>query len=196
LKKRIVTISGASGTGKSAIIRAQLNWASHLASLVLSTTMRLPRVKEPDMWGEYEYISMTEFELLESQDAFLWVMNVAGNKYGTKKSVLDEILQRDRKKIGLMILAPHTLSALKEYAPGQVYSFYILSPEESELKRRMVARGDSPETVESRIAERREWDEWALQNESIIDEYLVNNESILKPAARVLATIIDLSKRD
>lgn len=195
---KIITISGASGAGKSTIVKAQLNWIPGLVTLVSSTTTRNKR--PTDLPGEYEYVTRPEFDAYEAEGAFLWSVEVGGEEYGTKKTVLDETLFQD-KKIGLMIVTPDTVPILKRYASKKfgyhegVYSIHIVTVTyKDKLSSRMQQRGDSQDLILKRLQDSDKWDKWALRHYRLFDLFITNEESIEETASFVLQKIIERTK--
>ncbi|MDP2598419.1 MAG: hypothetical protein Q8P49_01160 [Candidatus Liptonbacteria bacterium] len=154
----IITLTGASGAGKTSIARKLIELIPEL-KLVLSLTTRDP--KPSDLPGEYRSnVPMGEFE--SRKDEFLWVTKIVhGNRYGTLKSDVDSALASPQPHI--MILVPECVGLLRDYIKNKdaVVHFYLLSPSEDELRRRLQGRGDDEAAVEKRIAECKKWDEAA-----------------------------------
>lgn len=67
-KKKIITFTGASGAGKTTMVKELLK--NPQFGLVPSITTRNSRLS--DLPGEYEYITDTEFDWLKCWDAFVW----------------------------------------------------------------------------------------------------------------------------
>lgn len=191
---KIITISGASGAGKSTIVKAQLNWIPGLVTLVSSTTTRNKR--PADLPSEYEYVTRPEFDAYEAEGTFLWSVEVGGEKYGTKKTILDEALFQD-KKIGLMIVTPDTVPILKRYASKRfgyhdgVYSIHIVTVTyKDKLSSRMQKRGDSQDAIAKRLEDSDKWDKWALKHYRFFDLFITNEESMKETASFILQKII------
>ena len=175
---RIVTISGVSGSGKSTIVTAQLNWLYSRVELLLSTTTRKPR--PTDLGGEYEYLKPGEFGLLQKTGQLIWSVEVTGEQYGTKKSVVSEVFKKGAKA-GIMILTPDTVALLKLFvekrcaASHLVKSAYIIPPSKEILAERMRKRGDSEEQIARRILQADEWKKWE-KSYGIFDAFIRNDE--------------------
>jgi len=171
----IITITGASGVGKTSIIKRLLE-VRPSSRLIQSITSRSARPTDLD--GEYEYdVSASDFEV--RKDDFLWVTTAHGNCYATsRKSVCEFWLRRTLFFPGCMILVPSALPILRKYLVDcdRLVSFYVLSPPEEELRRRLVARGDDEAIIERRIDDCKKWDAEALQSD-IPYVFLSNGES-------------------
>lgn len=100
----LVTITGPSGVGKTTLYN-NLRRERGFRPLV-STTSRAPRASDEE---GFEYVSDEQFDALEKDGVFLWVVHPHGKKYGTRKIRIDEALTRDTISI-LVIEAVHTLT--------------------------------------------------------------------------------------
>lgn len=155
----IVTISGASGVGKTTIEKSLLKRLAN-AEVVVSVTTRDRR--DTDNQHEYRYVSKRWFRLLNRLGAFLWTINVHGNLYGTLESSVRKALKK-YDDVSLMILVPDRVKNLLDYARERdseefVLSFYILSPSPDNLRKRLQGRGDSESEIAKRIRDCEEWD--------------------------------------
>ena len=110
-----------------------------------------------------------------------------GNRYGTLKTDIEEVLS-DSGRHGVMLLVPDfdypdVLPRLLEYVgPDRLLSFYVLSPGEDELRRRLARRGDEPQDIEGRIADCRDWDEKV--GVSDFPYLFVRNDSVIEVAVQ------------
>ncbi len=154
----IVTISGASGVGKTTIEKGLLKRLPN-AEVVVSITTRDRR--DNDNPREYRYVSKLWFICLNKLGAFLWTVNIHGNWYGTLRSSVERAL-KNYEDISLMILVPDRVKNLWDYAQKRgfekfVLSFYILSPSPATLKKRLQDRGDNEFEIAKRIEDCRQW---------------------------------------
>src|SRR3989344_9262628 len=152
---KIVTLSGASGAGKTTLTKEILKLRPEM-KLIVSLTTR--RARESDLPGEYRYeVSPEEFTARKAANEFLWTVDLHGNQYGTLKASVDEALKA--KHSFLMLLTPATSEILCKYAPaGSVLPFYILSPNADEIRKRLRGRGEDEATIELRVADCSKWD--------------------------------------
>ncbi len=201
----IVTLTGGSGSEKSTVgewLRKRLDDA---LKPVISITTRERREADPQ--GEYAYVSREEFARLKREGKFIWdVCPYGTDLYGTMYDSLKET-NSEPDTIFLMILeqdAVRTLYLHAERLGLKIASYYILSPPEDELRRRLEKRarherdkkvskmraGGQPEPdiwewlvqqrgtdqveLEGRIAGSRAWDARAL--ESVIPYTFVRND--------------------
>jgi len=151
---KIITLSGASGSGKSSYCREMLA-ADKRFTLIESHTTRAPRTK--DLSGEYVHVSPDFFR--DQADGFLWTLDVHGHTYGTtRQAVLDRLGQP--RRFGVMLVVPGCIPTLREFVNAQgagILHFHCLSPSAEKLRERFgrrIARGDmTPEEAERRITD-------------------------------------------
>src|SRR3989344_8070682 len=128
-----LTLTGASGVGKTTIAGELLKKLPINAQMVPSYTIRKFRKPRPtDLPGEYKYISKFRFGFLKIIGAFLWTVYPHGNSYGTTKHWVIKALE-DNNKIYIMILTPNAVKDLSKFAKksghlNRIFSFYVLSP--------------------------------------------------------------------
>lgn len=149
---RIVLISGASGAGKTTLQEELLERLD--AGRVISNTTR-PR-READKADEYRHLSKNEFRTLQD---FLWTQEIHGNFYGTRDA--DVRIQLEKHGTAIIIGTVVCHSLLRKYymcSSIEISSLHILSPDEAELKRRLMERGDCIDDIKKRIHDCREWD--------------------------------------
>src|SRR3989344_8004502 len=155
----IITLTGASGSGKTSIFKA-LQSINPRLQLIESYTTRKPR--GTDLPGEYVYMeSQEKFSKLKAEGKFLWDVGEHNNAYGTLKESVDQALRADTPKI--MLLVPKSVPLLMART-DKVIPFYILSPGEEILRKRLQKRGDKPEEIEKRISDCRDWDAEARES--------------------------------
>lgn len=159
---KIVTFTGASGTGKSAIVGGLLQ-VSDRYRLVQSTTTRDPR--ESDMLGEYDYVCQRRFGAMNGKGEFLWKASYGGNSYGTPRAVIDEAMRLPSGICSLMILVPQVVPILISHVGSTaVLPFLVRDPSEAVRRERMQRRGDTPESIERRLDADRNFDRKLLES--------------------------------
>ena len=147
-------IEGPSGTGKGAICKEVLAQDEHIKFSVSATT-RAPR--EGEVNGvDYYFLSDAEYDQLVAEDAFYErVDSQYGHRYGTLRREVDSFLN-----VGEDVLFDMDwLGArqMKEKAPDDVVTIYILPPSYKELQRRLEGRAtDSAEVIAKRMAQFKE----------------------------------------
>ncbi len=162
----VVTISGASGAGKTTIEKSLLKRLTNI-EVIVSVTTREKR--DNDNPGEYKYVSKLRFRLRNKLGFFLWTVNIHGNWYGTLESSVKKALKK-YDDISLMILVPDRVKNIWDYARERgleesVISFYILSPSPTALRERLEKRGDSEFEIAKRIKDCEKWDAEALASD-------------------------------
>ena len=159
----IVTLTGGSGAGKSTIGEWLRKTFRARLKPVVSITTRRPRDTDPP--GEYEYMSKEKFLETKRAGRFIWdVCPYGTDLYGTMYESL-KAADDEPDAIFLMVLELASVRKLHIHAKKvglKIASFYILSPSEKELRRRLEKRKTDPAEMERRIEKSRQWDAWAL----------------------------------
>lgn len=143
----LITVSGASGTGKGTVCKRLLDLTPTLIYSISATT-RAPREGELD-GREYFFFSRDQFVEKINRNEFLEYADVYGNYYGTLRSYVDGQLADGRD----VLLEIDTQGALKvqKACPEGVFIF-LLPPSLEELKQRIMGRGtESPESLAKRL---------------------------------------------
>lgn len=142
-------IEAPSGTGKSTVIKELMKTDSNLKFSV-SVTTRAPRAGEQD-GVDYFYISDEQYNEFLRQDAFYeCVDSQYGSRYGTLKSEVDSFINVGQDVVFDMDWVG--LRQMKQKAPDDVVSIYLLPPSIKEVRRRLVDRKtDSLETINKRM---------------------------------------------
>jgi guanylate kinase len=155
----IITLTGASGSGKTTIAKTILSLIPNAKLLTSYTTRRL---RTSDLPNEYAYLDSDVFHRMKNRGDFLWTAEITDVRHGTTKRSVDYALE-DQTTIWIMILVPDVLLQLRAFAEGygkfdEITSFFILVPNEETLRSRMAARGDNPESAEARLDACREYE--------------------------------------
>ena len=154
---RILTLSGASGSGKTTIARELLKnkeFSTSAFRLIESFTTRQPRTS--DLIGEYVYVNQESFEKIKSGSAFIWTTSVRESSYGTLRNSIDLALCSDYR-ISLMLLVPETVKILYDYFPKKhnlLRSLFVETAPEI-ISRRMAS--EDPKVVAKRLNDQRDW---------------------------------------
>lgn len=163
---RIITLSGASGAGKSSYCRELLTLAPEDFGLVPSDTDRTPRSR--DLPGEYVYVDGDSF-CGRSAAGYLWIASAHGHSYGTLRSSVLAALRSAERKTGVMPILPDYIGRLRTFLSmegASVLHFWCLSPDEAVMRERLarrVARGDmTSDEAEGRIVDCRQADDEAV----------------------------------
>ena len=149
---KLFVFSGASGVGKSTVLKKVMSARDDLRFSVSATT-RPPRPGEEDGVA-YHFITKEQFEDMIAKDAFLEYDNHAKNYYGTPMSEVEKKLST-----GNLVLDIEPVGArnVKNKRPDAVLIF-IMPPSQEELERRLRGRGDTPEDQIQIRLERAKWE--------------------------------------
>ncbi len=178
---KLFVISGASGVGKSTVLRRVMEQRSDLRFSVSATT-RAPRPGEVE--GEsYYFVSKDRFLEMISGDEFLEYDAHMDNYYGTPKSQIDE------KLLGgsvILDIEPNGAFCVREKRDDAVLIF-IAPPSMEEVARRLRSRGDTSEEQMKLRLERASWE--MAQSERY--DYIVINDRVEACADEILKIIAE-----
>lgn len=147
----LYVVSAPSGTGKSSLVNALLEVDSHLQVSVSHTT-RAPRGQEQH-GREYWFTSKEDFQAMIERGEFFEHAHVHGNHYGTSRKAIEDRIQSG-EDIVLEIDWQGALQ-IKRIFPNAILIF-IMPPSYEELLQRLNRRGeDTPEVIETRMANAR-----------------------------------------
>jgi guanylate kinase len=139
-------VSAPSGAGKSSLLQALLAVDTQL-SLSISHTTRVKRPQEQD-GVHYHYISLTEFEQLQQQGAFLESAEVFGHWYGTAQVALQQQLLTQDVALEIDWQGARLVRARFP----QAVSVFIAPPSIQALEDRLIQRGqDSHQVIQRRM---------------------------------------------
>lgn len=178
-KGRLFVVSGASGVGKSSVLKLLMADRDDLAFSVSATT-RDPRPGEQE-GVHYYFITRDRFREMIERDAFLEYDAHADNYYGTPLDQLEEKLQRGDV---ILDVEPAGAKIVRQKCPEAVLIF-VMPPSVEELERRLRSRGD---TSEEQIALRMERAKWEMEQRFWYDHVVVND--VLEDCVREMAAII------
>lgn len=140
---RLLVISGASGSGKSTVVK-QVAADGRVSPFVsISATTRAARAGESH-GREYLFLARDEFENLIRQGDLLEWAEVHGNLYGTPAGpVLEEI---GRGRLAILEIDVQGARQVKEKVPNALFAF-IHAPSMEVLESRLRGRGTDDEAV-------------------------------------------------
>lgn len=148
-KGLMFVISSPSGAGKSTISRKLLE-ADLAITLSVSATTRPPRPGEVD-GKDYHFVDVPRFKDMVAEGEFLEWAHVFGNRYGTPRGPVEDILASGRDV--LFDIDWQGAQQLYQEAGGDVVRIFILPPSMEELERRLRSRAtDSEEVISARMA--------------------------------------------
>jgi guanylate kinase len=141
----LFVITGPSGSGKSTLIK-KVRRALDLEFSVSHTT-RARRPSEKD-GVDYHFVSERVFERMVREKRFLEHARVHGHLYGTSRA---EVRTKSRRRDVVLDIDVQGARQVRARVEGAVLVF-IMPPVASELRRRLVSRGeDSREAIARRL---------------------------------------------
>ena len=167
-KGKLFVISGASGVGKSTVLKRVMEGREDL-SFSVSATTRQARPGEVD-GVHYYFVSQEKFQQMIGENAFLEYDKHAANYYGTPEFQVEEKLQKGSV---ILDIEPAGAKIVRQKRPDAVLIF-IMPPSQEELERRLRGRGD---TSEEQIGMRMERAEWEMGQRSWYDYVVVNDQA-------------------
>lgn len=178
---KLFVISGASGVGKSTVLKQVMEARKDLKFSVSATT-RPPRPGETE-GVSYYFVTKGQFEEMIARDEFLEYDAHMENYYGTPEGQLEEKLENGSV---ILDIEPNGAFTVRAKRPDAVLIF-IAPPSMEELERRLRGRGDtSPEQVKLRL-ERAKWE----MEQSERYDYVVRNDRVETCAAEILKIIAE-----
>ncbi|HMO78211.1 MAG TPA: hypothetical protein PKA42_01590 [Candidatus Paceibacterota bacterium] len=152
---RVVSISGASGAGKTTLQEKLIECCDY--ARVLSHTTRPRRITDRE--GEYHYSSVSDFFRLKDS---LWSVEIHGNHYSTQRSDLCKAAAQGNGAV--IVMSVDCLLHLNKFCFAQDIqhiAIHLLSPSKMILRERMISRGDDCGDVDRRVHECSAWDDLA-----------------------------------
>lgn len=166
-KGKLFVISGASGVGKSTVLRRVMAQRNDLRFSVSATT-RPPRPGEVE--GEsYYFVSHDDFRRMIAEDQFLEYDEHAANFYGTPKFQLEEKLAQGNV---VLDIEPNGAFSVRAQRPDAVLIF-IMPPSFETLKARLCGRGD---TSDEQIRLRLDRAKWEMEQSKHYDHVVINDQ--------------------
>ncbi|MBQ7579404.1 MAG: guanylate kinase [Clostridia bacterium] len=169
-----ILVSGASGSGKSTIIKEILKHFDKNIALLPSSTSR--KIRPGEIEGEnYYYLTKEEFEDAIKNGEFIEYQKVFenGNYYGVSRNRYNDY----SKKYPLLIKDVDVLGVenIKKEDDIDTLSIYIDVGDDEELRKRLINRGDDLKDIELRIKRKRFEDGYKNKY-----DYIVLNDDIEK----------------
>ena len=182
-KGKLFVISGASGVGKSTVLKRVMELRDDLRFSVSATT-RNPRPGETD-GVEYYFVTHDKFESMIAQDEFIEYDAHMGNYYGTPVGQLEEKLVT-----GSVILDIEPVGAfIVQSKRADAVLIFIAPPSMEELEKRLRGRGDTSEEQMQIRLERAKWE----MEQSKRYNYVVTNEQVETCADQILHIIAEMA---
>lgn len=152
----IYLIVGASGTGKSTLVRnliaLERDMYRHVVQEAISTTTRGPRAGEVE--GEhYFFVTPEAFHQMVDAGELAEHVCFGGNWYGITRAEIDPRLEQGDV---MLVVEPAGMVQIQAMYPEQTVVVKLAHPGEQELVRRMLERKTPPDVIEKRLANDRE----------------------------------------
>jgi guanylate kinase len=165
----MLVLSSPSGAGKTTLSR-QLLAADPMVDLSISMTTRKRRRGEVD--GEhYHFVDDARFDAMVQSAGMLEWAHVFGNRYGTPRAPVEAALAHGRDV--LFDIDWQGTQQVREKAPADLVSVFVLPPSVPELERRLHSRAqDSHDVIRGRMA--KAFDE--LSHWAEYDYVVINND--------------------
>jgi len=135
-------VSAPSGAGKSTLVNAAVAEDPRLM-LSISYTTRAPRPGEQN-GREYHFVDRTTFVRMVEAGEFLESAEVHGNLYATSQKQIAAALDSGHDVV--LEIDWQGAEQVRRTFPDAV-GIFILPPSMDELRRRLISRGQDPETV-------------------------------------------------
>ncbi len=143
----LYTLSAPSGAGKTSLVRAMLEADPQLCVSVSHTTRPI-RPAETD-GVNYNFVSDARFGEMLAQQAFLEHATVFGNRYGTSRQWVEDMLAAGRDVI--LEIDWQGAQQIRQRLPATT-SVFVLPPSLEALNQRLCNRGqDSEEIIAARM---------------------------------------------
>jgi guanylate kinase len=177
----MLVLSSPSGAGKTTLSRKLLEQDRNV-ELSVSVTTRPKRSGEIE-GRDYHFITQDQFDAMVRNDELLEWATVFGNCYGTPRAPVLSALTAGRDV--LFDIDWQGTQQLREKAPKDLVSVFVLPPSARELERRLKTRAsDSDEVIHGRMAKAAdEMSHWAEY------DYVVINHDLHRAFAEVCAIL-------
>jgi guanylate kinase len=170
ISDKIIVITAPSGAGKTSITKYLMQQLPQL-SFSVSATTRSPRPNETD-GIDYYFISAESFKnKIESGDFIEWEMVYEGMYYGTLKTEIGKIWQKDQ--IPVLDIDVKGALHIKKLFPTETITLFIAPPSVATLHERLQKRGTETEaSLDRRIQKANE----ELSYQQQFDHVILNDQ--------------------
>lgn len=146
-KARLFVLSAASGTGKTSLARSLAKRLPDV-ELSISHTTRAPRPGERH-GVDYYFVTPADFDAMAARGEFLEHAEVFGNRYGTSRAAVEDLLARGKRVI--FDIDWQGARAIKRTWPEAI-GVFLLPPSPAALQQRLNdRRQDAPEVIARRM---------------------------------------------
>ncbi len=184
--KTVIVFSGPSGSGKSTLIKHILSKFGDNVGMTVSCTTRKARAGEIN-GVDYHFLTSDEFQKNLVDGAFIEHVECYGNRYGTLKSSVDDVLRT--KKICILDVDfkgayKVLMTNLLQYA---CVGILVLPPSLAALKQRLIDRNsETEESLNIRINDSFNIGSIANYHHVIVNNELENSKKAITDIFRTL----------
>ena len=182
-------VAAPSGCGKTSLVESLINDAKNLR-VSISHTTRKPRIDEVN-GTNYHFVSVSEFQQMVSEDAFIEHAEVFENLYGTSKELINDNLKNNIDVI--LEIDWQGARQVKQNLPSAI-SIFILPPSKEALELRLKNRAQDDELI---IKKRMLDAENQMSHYNEFDYLIINDNfnSALADLKSIISSSNNLSKR-
>ena len=169
----MIVLSSPSGAGKSTLSRNLLGDEEEGKRLKLSVSVTTRARRGSEIEGvHYRFVTKERFEHMRARGELLEWAEVHGNFYGTPRDFVEETLSGGDDV--LFDIDWQGTRQIREAAPADVVSIFVLPPSAAELRGRLERRAeDAPEVIAQRLANARtELERWPEYDYVIVNDDL------------------------
>ena len=183
-------VAAPSGCGKTSLVESLINDAKNLR-VSISHTTRKPRIDEVN-GTNYHFVSVSEFQQMVSEDAFIEHAEVFENLYGTSKELINDNLKNNIDVI--LEIDWQGARQVKQNLPSAI-SIFILPPSKEALELRLKNRAQDDELI---IKKRMLDAENQMSHYSEFDYLVINDDfnSALADLESIISSSNNPSKSD
>jgi len=135
-------IAAPSGCGKTSLVKSLINDSKNLC-VSISHTTRKPRIDEVN-GTNYHFVSVSKFQQMVSEDAFIEHAEVFENLYGTSKELINDNLKNNIDVI--LEIDWQGARQVNQNLPSAI-SIFILPPSKEALEHRLKNRAQDDELI-------------------------------------------------
>lgn len=143
MKGKLFILSGPSGVGKGTVRESILSNNDINLTYSISMTTRTPRNGEID-GIHYYFVSKEFFENAIKNNEFLEYASFVGNYYGTKRSTVEELLNKGKNV--LLEIEVQGAKQVMQKCPDAI-AIFMVPPSFEELEKRIRGRRSEPEDI-------------------------------------------------
>ncbi len=182
-----IVLSSPSGAGKTTITK-KISQKYPKIKISISHTTRKPRSNEID-GVDYHFVSKDKFENLIKENKFYEYAKIFDNYYGTSKQSVNKLHEENYDVV--FDIDWQGTKQLSEYKELNLIKIFILPPNKTELKNRLINRNqDNNKTVEKRLNQYTN----DIQHWSDYDYVLINQD--LESCFNQIEKIIENHKKE